>query len=55
LFLGFTNFYRHFIHKYSNIVVPLMCLTHKGAPWVFSNNCHPLSAFSRMPSCLPQS
>src|SRR6266705_6365311 len=23
-FLGFTNFYQHFIHKYSDIVVPLM-------------------------------
>jgi hypothetical protein len=42
-FLGFANFYRCFIHKYSNIVVPLTHLTHKGAPWVFSNDCH--SAF----------
>jgi hypothetical protein len=42
-FLGFANFYRHFIHKYSNIVVPLTCLTCKGAPWVFSDKCR--SAF----------
>ena len=26
-FLGFTNFYRRFIHDYSNIVVPLTRLT----------------------------
>src|SRR6266705_3406886 len=39
LFLGFTNFYQHFIHKYSDIMVPLMCLTHKETPWVFSNDC----------------
>jgi Reverse transcriptase (RNA-dependent DNA polymerase) len=31
-FLGFTNFYRHFIYKYSNITIPLTCLTRKGTP-----------------------
>ncbi|SJL00113.1 related to TY3B TY3B protein [Armillaria ostoyae] len=29
-FLGFANFYRCFIHKYSDIVIPLTRLTHKG-------------------------
>ena len=29
-FLGFANFYRHFIPDYSAIVVPLTCLTQKG-------------------------
>ena len=38
-FLGFANFYHRFIQGYLNIVVPLMCLTHKGVPWSFSNNC----------------
>ena len=28
-FLGFANFYRRFIHDYSNIVVPLTRLTQK--------------------------
>ena len=26
-FLGFTNFYRRFIHSYSSIAAPIMCLT----------------------------
>ena len=39
-FLGFANFYRHFIHEYSEIVIPLTRLTQKGLPWSFSDNCH---------------
>ena len=38
-FLGFTNFYHHFIFNYSDIVVPLTRLTCKGAPWNFSKEC----------------
>ena len=38
-FLGFANFYRRFIHDYSNIVVPLTCLTRKNTPWNFNNDC----------------
>src|SRR6266705_2628409 len=38
-FLGFMNFYRHFIHEYSAIVIPLTHLTWKGIPWVFSDDC----------------
>ena len=38
-FLGFTNFYHHFIFNYSNIVVPLTWLTWKDAPWNFSKDC----------------
>src|SRR6266705_1713383 len=38
-FLGFANFYQHFIHEYSDIVIPLTHLTQKGIPWVFSNDC----------------
>ena len=38
-FLGFTNFYCRFIQGYSDIVVPLTCLTQKGVPWNFSNDC----------------
>ena len=39
-FLGFANFYHHFIFNYSDIVMPLTRLTHKGAPWNFSKKCH---------------
>ena len=38
-FLGFTNFYCCFIYNYSDIVVPLTCLTRKDAPWNFSADC----------------
>ncbi len=31
-FLGFANFYHCFIHEYSDIVIPLTCLTRKGTP-----------------------
>src|SRR5882724_10592252 len=45
-FLGFANFYCHFIYGYSEITVLLTCLTHKGTPWHFSNECH--SAFEEL-------
>src|SRR5882724_6316052 len=32
-FLGFANFYHCFIHRYSEIMVLIMHLTHKGTPW----------------------
>jgi hypothetical protein len=35
-FLGFANFYYHFVHKYSYIVQPLTFLTHKGVPFAWS-------------------
>ena len=38
-FLGFANFYRQFIHNYSNLTVPLTRLTQKGNPWSFSDSC----------------
>ena len=38
-FLGFANFYRCYIHNYSNIVVPLTCLIQKNTPWNFSDKC----------------
>src|SRR5882724_9241306 len=41
--LSFANFYCHFIYGYSKITVLLMCLTCKGTPWHFSDECH--SAF----------
>ena len=34
-FLGFTNFYCRFIYNYSDIVVPLTQLTHKGITFNF--------------------
>jgi Reverse transcriptase (RNA-dependent DNA polymerase) len=34
-FLGFANFYRRYIYNYSDIVVPLTCLTQKNIPWNF--------------------
>src|SRR5882724_7103781 len=45
-FLGFANFYRHFIFGYSEITVPLTCLTHKGTPWHFTDECR--SAFGTL-------
>src|ERR1700728_3289795 len=47
-FLGFANCYRQFIHEYSNIVVPLTCLTWKDLKWNFSNACH--DAFNKLKS-----
>ena len=38
-FLGFANFYRRFISNYSEITVPLTCLTRKGTLWDFSDTC----------------
>ena len=38
-FLGFANFYRCYIHNYSDIVVPLTRLTCKSMPWNFNDNC----------------
>ena len=37
-FLGFANFYHHFIYRYSEITVPLTRLTRKDVLWDFSNN-----------------
>ena len=34
-FLGFTNFYHWFIFNYSDIVIPLTCLTWKDISWKF--------------------
>ena len=45
-FLGFANFYRHFIFNYSDIVVPLTWLTRKDAPWNFSEDCR--CSFNRL-------
>jgi RNase H-like domain found in reverse transcriptase len=38
-FLGFANFYRRYIHNYSNIVVPLTRLTRKKILWNFDKSC----------------
>src|SRR5467141_1552427 len=45
-FLGFANFYRHFIYGYSEITIPLMRLTRKGTSWRFSDECR--SAFEAL-------
>jgi RNase H-like domain found in reverse transcriptase len=37
-FLGFADFYRRYIHNYSNIIVPLTCLTQKNTPWNFAES-----------------
>ena len=39
-FLGFTNVYHHFIANFLEIMVPLMCLTHKNTPWDWSPACN---------------
>src|SRR3979490_885947 len=38
-FLGFANFYRHFIFNYLDITVPLTRLTRKGTPWSWNEDC----------------
>jgi len=37
-FLGFTNFYCRFIVGFSDIVIPLICLTHKDTPFTWDPN-----------------
>ena len=32
-FLGFANFYRKFIPNFSNVIAPIVLLTHKNHPW----------------------
>jgi hypothetical protein len=36
-FLGFANFYRRFIQNYSEIIIPLTCLTRKNVPWQWTD------------------
>jgi hypothetical protein len=38
-FLGFANFYRRFILKYSEIALPLVRLTRKNIKWEFTDEC----------------
>ena len=45
-FLGFANFYRTFIPKYSDIAMPLVRLTHKNAAFSWNNECQ--QAFNKL-------
>ena len=45
-FLGFANFYRHFIPNYSTTVILLTHLTHKDTKWDFSEK--PRQAFETL-------
>src|ERR1700726_584434 len=47
-FLGFANFYHHFIHGYSDIITPMTRLTRKNIPWLWSDDCQ--SAFDSLKS-----
>ena len=38
-FLGFCNFYRHFIRDYGKIAKPLVHLTRTDVPFIFSKTC----------------
>jgi hypothetical protein len=38
-FLGFCNFYQHFIHNYLHIARPLFNLTCKESPWAWTDDC----------------
>jgi len=46
IFPFFSNFYRHFIHRYFEITIPLTCLTQKGTIWKFMDECR--SAFEAL-------
>jgi len=35
-FLGFTGFYRYFIPNYSHVARPLLDLTKKATPWIWT-------------------
>lgn len=39
-FLGFANFYRHFIHGFSKLAQPLTKLLHKDTPWSWGSEQH---------------
>ncbi len=45
-FLGFAKLLHHFIHEYSDIIIPLTCLTCKGTPWKFDDKC--MAAFNEL-------
>lgn len=45
-FIGFANFYCHFIKDYSTLSILLTCLTHKDATWNFPKQCH--EAFNKL-------
>ena len=47
-FLGFANFYRRFVHGYSDIVAPMTRLTRKNIGWLWSDDCQ--SAFDSLKS-----
>jgi len=38
-FLGFANFYRHFIQNYSELTIPLTALTQKDKPFIWDGKC----------------
>ena len=53
-FLGFANFYRWFIYNYSDIIIPLTCLTQKGTLWHFSKDCwNAFTAIKKAFTCAP--
>ena len=45
-FLGFANFYRRFIKGYSEVVAPIVRLTRKDVPFVWTTDCE--AAFNRL-------
>ncbi len=51
-FLGFANFYHCFIHKYSDIIIALTCLTCKGTLWKFDDKC--MAAFNELKQAFTQ-
>jgi hypothetical protein len=38
-FLGFANYYRDFISRFSHIAIPLIALTKKDAPFRWTDQC----------------
>ena len=50
-FVGFLNFYHHFIEGFANVAWPLHNLTKKGTPFKFSDK--ELAAFAKLKDLIP--
>ena len=49
-FVGFVGYYRRFVKDFADLVEPLVALTHKGAPFVWTDRQQ--QAFEALKACL---